>query len=31
MSDDRDPPWINDHIKIKLKWKNSIYKNYEKW
>ena len=31
MRDDRDPPWTNDHIKIKHKGKNSMYKNYEKW
>ena len=25
--DDRDPPWRNDEIKNKIKWKNGIYKN----
>ena len=24
--DNRDPPWINDNIKNKIKWKNSMYK-----
>ena len=28
--DDRDPPWINDIIKDKIKWKNSMYKNYKR-
>ena len=28
--DDRDPPWINDNIKNKIKWKNSMYKNYKR-
>ena len=27
--DDRDPPWINDNIKNKIRWKNSMYKNYK--
>ena len=26
--DDRDPPWINEFIKNKIKWKNKIYKDY---
>ena len=26
--DDRDSRWINDNIKNKIKWKNSMYKNY---
>ena len=26
--DDRDPPWINYNIKINIRWKNSMYKNY---
>ena len=28
--DYRDPPWINDDIKNKIKWKNSIHKNYKR-
>ena len=28
--DNRDPPWINDNIKNKIKWKNSMYKNYKR-
>ena len=28
--DDRDPSWINDNIKNKIKWKNSMYKNYKR-
>ena len=28
--DDRDAPWINDNIKNKIKWKNSMYKNYKR-
>ena len=28
--DDRDPPWINDNIKNKIRWKNSIYKSYKR-
>ena len=28
--DDRDPPWINDNIKNKIKWKNSMYTNYKR-
>ena len=28
--DDRDPPWINDNIKNKIRWKNSMYKNYKR-
>ena len=27
MCDDRDPPWINDNIKNKIRWKNSMHKN----
>ena len=27
--DDRDPPWINGNIKNKIRWKNSMYKNYK--
>ena len=26
--DDRDPPWINDNIRNKIKWKNSMHKYY---
>ena len=29
-NDDRDQPWINDNKKIKIRWKNSMYKNYER-
>ena len=28
--DYRDPPWINDNIKNKIKWKNSMHKNYKR-
>ena len=28
--DARDPPWINDNIKNKIRWKNSMYKNYKR-
>ena len=28
--DDRDPPWINEFVKNKIKWKNKIYKDYVK-
>ena len=28
--DDRDPPWINDNVKNKIKWKNSMHKNYKR-
>ena len=28
--DDRDQPWINDNIKNKIKWKNTMYKNYKR-
>ena len=28
--DDRDPPWINDNIKNKIRWKNSMYKNHKR-
>ena len=28
--DGRDPPWINDNIKNKIRWKNSIYKSYKR-
>ena len=28
--DDRDPPRINNNIKNKIIWKNSMYKNYER-
>ena len=27
--DDSDPLWMNELIKSKIKWKNSIYKNYQ--
>ena len=27
---DRDPPWINDNIKNKIKWKSRMYKNYKR-
>ena len=30
MCDDRDPPWINDNIKNKIRRKNSMYKNYKR-
>ena len=28
--DDSNPPWINDNIKSKIRWKNSMYKNYKR-
>ena len=28
--DDRDQPWMNEFIKIKIQQHNSIYKNYNK-
>ena len=28
--DDRDPPGINNNIKNKIIWKNSMYKNYKR-
>ena len=28
--DDRDPPWMNDYAKGKIKWKNQLYKTYTK-
>ena len=28
--DDRDPPGINNNIKNKITWKNSMYKNYKR-
>ena len=28
--DDSDPPWMNDYIKNKIKWKHQIYKMYQK-
>ena len=27
---DSDPPWMNDYIKNKIKWKHQIYKTYQK-
>ena len=24
--DDRDPPWMNDFVKSKIKWENQLYK-----
>ena len=30
MCNDRDPSKINDNVKNKIKWKNSIYKNYKR-
>ena len=30
MCDDRDPPWINDNVTNKIRWKNSMYKNYKR-
>ena len=24
--DDRDPPWMNDFVKSKIKWENHLYK-----
>ena len=26
--DDRDPPWMNDFVKSKIKWKNQLYNTY---
>ena len=26
--DDRDPPWMNDFVKSKIKWKNQLYNAY---
>ena len=26
--DDRDPPWMSDFVKSKIKWKNQLYKRY---
>ena len=28
--DDGDPPWINDNIKNKIRWKNNMHKNYKR-
>ena len=28
--DDRDPPWMNDFVKSKIKWKNQLYTIYTK-
>ena len=28
--DDRDPPWMNDFVKSKIKWENHLYKIYQK-
>ena len=28
--DDRDPPWMNDFVKSKIKWKNQLCKIYTK-
>ena len=28
--DDRDPPWMNDYVKSKIKCKNQLYKTYAK-
>ena len=28
--DDSNPPWMNDFIKNKIKWKHKIYKSYIK-
>ena len=28
--DDRDPPWLNDFVKSKIKWKNQLHKIYTK-
>ena len=28
--DDRDSPWINDNIKNKIKWKNSMNKEFKR-
>ena len=30
MCDDRGPPWTNDNIKNKIRWKSSMYKNYRR-
>ena len=30
MCDDRDPPWINDNIRNKIKLKNSICNYYKR-
>ena len=27
---DRHPPWMNDYVKGKIKWKNQLYKTYAK-
>ena len=27
---DRDPPWMNDFVKSKIKWENHLYKIYQK-
>ena len=29
--DDREPPWMNDFVKCKLKWKNQLCKIYIKY
>ena len=26
--DDRDPSWMNDFVKSKIKWKNQLYKTH---
>ena len=28
--DDRETPWMNDFVKIKIKWKNQLYNTYAK-
>ena len=28
--DDRDPPWMNDFVKSKIKWENHLYMIYQK-
>ena len=28
--DDRDPPWMNDFVKTKIKFKNQLYNTYIK-
>ena len=28
--DDRETPWMNDFVKIKIKWKNQLYNTYTK-
>ena len=28
--DDRNPPWMNDYVKSKIKWKNQLYNTYVK-